>query len=443
MAVKGLKSSGVELMNAVRSSIIANNGLDYADRIPVATQDNLRDVGKAILEYEPAKNQFLDTLINRIGLVVIRNRLYKNKLAIFKRGFLEFGDSIEEIYVDIARAIHYTPEAPENNLCDVFEQFKPKVVSAFHRINREDTYPITINEQMLKKAFTGWANFDSFVAGIFNSLYNAAEYDEFILFKQLLGASAQNSYQKQITLPTDKSTAEEFTIALRSAGLTLEYMSRNYNELGVANHTPLENQVLILRSDIVPQLDVRVIANAFNMSFAQPLNNRIIVVDDFGEGNSSVVAMIVDDEWSMIYDTMYRTDSQYNARHTYWNYFLHIGQIISASPFANVYVFTTATVTPAINSVEVKPNAITMAKGTSHTFEAVVDYDGDIDTSVTFSVSGASAVASGTKIDASTGKLTIASGETNTTLTVKATSVANSGKSGSAVVTVVDSVDNV
>lgn len=438
MAVKGLKSSGVELMNAVRTSIIANNGLEYSERIPVATQDNLKDMGKAILEYEPAKNAFLDALINRIGLVVIRNRLYKNKLAIFKKGFLEFGDSIEELMVDIARAVHYTPEAPENNLCDVFEQFKPKVVSAFHRINRQDTYPITINEEMLKKAFTGWANFDSFVAGIFNSLYNADEYDEYVLFKQLLGKSAQNSYKRQVTIPTDKASAEDFTIALRSAGLSLEYMSRAYNELGVATHTPLDKQILILRSDIVPQLDVRVIANAFNMSFAEPLNNRILVVDDFGEGNSSVIAMIVDEDWSMIYDTMYRTDSIYNARHTYWNYFLHHQSILSASPFANVIVFTTETVTPAINSVEVKPNTLTMAKGTSYQFEAVVDYVGDIDTSVTFSVTGASAVASGTKIDASSGKLTIDSAETNTTLTVKATSVANSGKTGTATVTVTD-----
>lgn len=438
MAVKGLKSSGVELMNAVRTSIIANNGLEYSDRIPVATQDNLKDMGKAILDYQPAKNAFLDALINRIGLVVIRNRLYKNKLAIFKKGFLEFGDSIEEIYVDIARAVHYTPEAPENNLCDVFEQFKPKVVSAFHRINRQDTYPITINEEMLKKAFTGWANFDSFVAGIFNSLYNADEYDEYVLFKQLLGKSAQNNYKRQITIPTDKASAEDFTIALRSAGLSLEYMSRAYNELGVATHTPLDNQILILRSDIVPQLDVRVLANAFNMSFAEPLNNRILVVDDFGEGNSSVIAMIVDEDWSMIYDTMYKTDSIYNGRHTYWNYFLHHQSILSASPFANVIVFTTETVTPAINSVEVKPNTLTMAKGTSYQFEAVVDYTGDIDTSVTFSVSGASAVASGTKIDPTSGKLTVDSAETNTTLTVKATSTANSGKTGTATVTLTD-----
>ena len=438
MAVKGLKSSGVQLLNAVRTSIIANNGLEYANRIPVATQENLKDMGKAILDYQPAKNAFLDNLINRIGLVVIRNRLYKNKLAIFKKGFLELGDSIEELYVDIARAVHYTPEAPEDNLCDVFEQFKPKVVSAFHRINRQDTYPITINEEMLKKAFTGWANFDSFVAAIFNSLYNAAEYDEYVLFKQLLGASAKNAYKRQVTIPTDKASAEDFTIALRSAGLTLEYMSRAYNELGVATHTPLDKQILILRSDIVPQLDVRVIANAFNASFAEPLNNRIIVTDDFGEGNSSVIAMIVDEDWSMIYDTMYRTDSQYNARHTYWNYFLHIQSILSASPFANVYVFTTKTVTPAINSVEVKPNTLTMAKGTSYQFEAVVDYTGDIDTSVTFSVSGASAVASGTKIDPTSGKLTVDSAETNTTLTVKATSTANSGKTGTATVTLTD-----
>lgn len=439
MAVKGLKSTttGADVLNAVRSSIIANNGLDYADRVPVATQENLKDVGKAILEYTPTTNQFLDALINRIGLVVIRRRMYKNKLAMFKRGFLDFGDSIEEIFVDIAKAYHYEPEAPENNLGDVWEQFKPKVVSAFHKLNREDFYPVTVNEAMLKRAFTGWNAFDNFIAGIFDSIYNADELDEFEIFKHLLGEMAKGSYQVQVSTITDRASAENFSIQMRSQGLNLEYMSRAYNPMGVATRTVLDDQILILRADIVPQLDVRVLANSFNMNMAQPISGRILVVNDFGAENPSIVAMIVDKDFSMIYDTKYSTESVYNARHLYWNYFLHHHQIISFSPFANCIAFTTGTVTPSINEITIKPQAVAVIKGTSFTFETVVDYTGVINTDVTYAVTGGTS--DETVIDA-TGKLTVGADETATTLTVTATSVADSTKTSSSTVTVANSL---
>lgn len=441
MALKGTKAntSGADILNAVRTSIISGGNLDYGDRIPIATQDNLRDIGKALLNYTPDLNAFLDTLINRIGMVAIKRRMYKNKLAIFKRGYLEYGDSIEEIFVDIARAIHYEPEAPVNNLGDVYEQFKPKVVSAFHKLNRQDQYPITINESILKQAFTGYAQFDSFIASIFDSVYNADEFDEYLLFKRLFGSIANNTYQVNVAMPiaTDRSTSEAFSIAMRAWGLNLEYMSRKYNEMGVATHTPLADQVLILRSDIVPIIDVTVLANSFNMNMATPISGRIIVIDDFGDEARDIIAMIVDRDFSMIYDTKYDTTSQYNARHLYWNYFLNHWQIISASPFANAIAFTTASVTNVINSIEVTPNNIDVMKGTTQQFEAIVDYNGNPNTGVTFSVSGAKST--NTTIDAQ-GLLTIGNDETATSLTITATSVQTTSIKGTASVNVVENI---
>lgn len=439
--LKGVKpkSTGADILNAVRSEIIAGGDLEYGERIPEATQTNLQDVGRALLQYTPSLNEFLDVLINRIGLVVIRRRMYKNKLAFFKRGFLEYGDSIEEIFVDIAKAHKYEPEPPANNLGDVYEIFKPKVVAAFHKLNREDQYPITINEAILKRAFTGYAQFDSFIAGIFDSVYNADEFDEYLLFKHLLGSMAENSYKVHVTKPvaTDKSTGEQFSIDMRAWGLNLEYMSRAYNQMGVATHTPLADQILLLRSDIVPVIDVTVLANSFNMNLATPISGRIIVIDDFGDTDRNIVAMIVDRDFSMIYDTRFDTTSEYNARHLYWNYFLNHWQIISASPFANCIAFTLAPVTSQINSVTIKPSEVAVIKGTQFTFETVVSYEGTPDTSVTYAVTGNKDV--NTTIDKN-GTLTVGADETSATLTVTVTSVADSTKTSSATVTVATNI---
>lgn len=441
MAVKGTKegTSGADVLNAIRSSIIAGGDLEYGNRIPEATQENLTDIGRALFEYEAGMNEFLDTLINRIGLVIIKGRMYKNKLAFFKRGFLNFGDAIEEIFVDIAKAHEYKPEPPKNNLGDVYEVFKPKVVSAFHKINRQDQYPITINESLLKRAFTSYAQFDSFIARIFDSVYNADEYDEYILFKRLLGAMASNTYKVHVDMPTalDKSTSENFSIAMRAWGLNLTYLSRNYNQAGVANHTPLEEQILILRSDIVPILDVTVLANSFNMNLATPISGRIVVVDDFGNQDANIVAMIVDSEFSMIYDTKFDTTSEYNSRHLYWNYFLNHWQIISSSPFANVIAFTTGNVVSSVDAISIAPTKADVIKGTEQTFEARIEYTGNPNLGVSYAVTGGTSAL--TSIN-NAGVLTVGNDETADTLTVTVTSTADTSKTASATVTVKDNI---
>lgn len=88
-----------------------------------------------------------------------------------------------------------------------------------------------------------------------------------------------------------------------------------------------------------------------------------------------------------------------------------------------------------VNTVTVTPATATVAKGASKAFSAAVTGDGAVSNGVLWSVSGTTAVKAGTKIDEN-GTLTIASTETNTALTVTATSKQDGAKSGTAAVTV-------
>ena len=88
-----------------------------------------------------------------------------------------------------------------------------------------------------------------------------------------------------------------------------------------------------------------------------------------------------------------------------------------------------------VNTVTVTPATATVAKGASKAFAAAVTGEGAVSNGVLWSVSGAAAVKAGTKID-DNGTLTIASNETNTALTVTATSKQDGTKSGTAAVTV-------
>ena len=88
-----------------------------------------------------------------------------------------------------------------------------------------------------------------------------------------------------------------------------------------------------------------------------------------------------------------------------------------------------------VNTVTVTPATATVAKGASKAFAASVTGEGAVSNGVLWSVSGTTAVKAGTKIDEN-GTLAIATTETNTALTVTATSKQDGTKYGTAAVTV-------
>ena len=390
LKLAGIKQGkgSIDILNAIRNDASS----EYKSRIPVATQQNIADVGNAMKNYSAGQNEFLRALINRIGLVVIKNKLYKNPLAEFKKGMLEFGDTIEEIFVDIAKAKAYAIEPQRNDLGDVYEVTRPDVKSRFHKINRQDFYPVTINQSDLMKAFTSIQNLDDFISKIIESLYTGAEFDEFLLTKNLIGDYKDKFYSVQVPAVTDEESAKEFAVIARQYANNLTFLSDKYNYAGVKNFTPHSDQEIFLRSDYEARISVDVLAYAFNMSKADFLS-RAIILDDFGsDEDDDTVAILVDKDWFMIYDTKYEMTEQYNARYLYWNYFLHIWQIYSTSEFANAIRFTTSTVTPTVESVEVTPATANVVKGATEQFNVNVIVTNGASEDVTWSVTGTSTV---------------------------------------------------
>jgi hypothetical protein len=97
-------------------------------------------------------------------------------------------------------------------------------------------------------------------------------------------------------------------------------------------------------------------------------------------------------------------------------------------------VVTVSSTAATVGAVTVSPATVTVAKGETQTFTATVAGTGAPAQTVTWSVEGAAAT--GTAITGDGGVLTVAAGETATSLTVRATSTVDTGKSGTAAVTV-------
>ena len=101
---KTLTNSTEQILNAIRNSASIN----YQNYVPIATKDaeSIKEIGAVIMDYPNLQNEFLSALVNRIARVIVTSKMYENPLAMFKKGFVEFGESIEEIFVNIAKPFY-------------------------------------------------------------------------------------------------------------------------------------------------------------------------------------------------------------------------------------------------------------------------------------------------------------------------------------------------
>lgn len=334
-----LQATNAQILDAIRNE----SGNEYQQRIPASTQG---DISRAVAElqtYRPLMNQFVDALMNRIGSVVIQNRIWDNPLAQFKRGMLNYGDTIEETYTNLLKAQRFDPNTSHE---DVFKKSKPDVKSAFHTIGRQDQYPVTIEDKMLRRAFLDETGLQTMVGTILQAPYNSDYYDEYLIMRNLLTEFAKNQQFYKVQIPnilTSTNLEKDMKFAVRemkSYANRFKFMSANYNPAGVTTFTPESDLVVFINTEFDAALDVEVLAAAFNMDKAEYLGRRVLV-DDFGV--DGCMAILADKNLFMCADTLIDFTSIYNPKALGWNYFLNHHGIYSLSRFMNAVMFTIET----------------------------------------------------------------------------------------------------
>lgn len=418
--------NGVNVLNVIRQNATAV----YQDRIPEATAENLHEVGDAILTYEAQANEFVNALVNRIGLVILNSRMATNPLAALKKGRLAVGETIEEIYIDVIKAQTYDPRAAQDTL---FKRHLPNVSSVFHSVDSQLNYPLTISNEQLRKAFLSYDSLDRFIAGLVDSMYKSATLDEFIQMKQLISEWNENSrfIVEPITAVTDAASAREAMIKIKAVSDGMTIFNNQMNYAGVWTSTPKDEQYLITTPDFNARMDVDVLAAAFHMDKAE-FAGHVIVVDNIGDlGDNGIEAILVDKNWYQVYDYLRTFKTAYNGEGLYWNYFYHVWMVYSLSPFANAVAFGTAA--PTVTALTVTPTKATVKAGGTVQITTSVTGTGDPTSKCTFALTG--------NTDPETvvntmGKVILGSKETGPTITVTATSVQDTSKTATCTITV-------
>lgn len=461
--IKSMNSA--DILNITRDEI----GGTFADQVPAVVKEgdmlpsgrvatnqdaimSLRAVGDVLMEFQPLQNAFLSAIVNRIGRVIITSRLYENPWSGFKKGLLEYGETIEEIFVALAKPYQFDPVKAETN---VFKRRLPDVKAAFHSMNYQKFYPTTVSNDQLRQAFLSWQGITDLIGRIIEQVYTGANYDEFLVMKYLIAQVALKGHIYPINIPeVTADNARSVTATMVNQARTMSFMSNRYNMAGVPTYTDPNYLYLILTTDVSTIFDIEVLALSFNMSRAELLGRQVLV-DGFGIIDPDRLALIfeddpytnyvpftsaeitqletikglmVDESWFMIFDNFYNMTEIYNPEGLYWNYFYHVWKTFSISPFSNGILFTTQT--PAVSTVAVSPGTATVTKGQTAQFTANVAATGFASKDVIWTVTGTASSIS------PSGLLTIQPSETAATLTITATSVYDRTKTGTATVTV-------
>ena len=380
IAVNSLNASTVDIINTIR----ANASYEYQQLVPEITDAiEIPKVGEVLYGYPALANQFINALVNRIALVRVKSATFNNAYAELKKGYLEFGETVEEVFVAICKAREFSAEKAKDR---ELKRSLPDVRSAFHTMNWRVQYPVTIQDEDLRMAFTSAQGVQDLIAKIIDSVTTASEYDEFLLFKYLMIKAI--AHGKMYPVAIDATDIKDFGKKSRGVSNLITFMSDKYNANGVHTTTPKADQYIFMDAMFNADYDVEVLASAFNMDKAE-YQGKLKLIDDFGtfdnerfnviRANSDMIeevtadelaicakvkAVLVDKEWFQVYDNLTKFTEDYVASGMYWNYFYNVWKTVSYSPFSNAIVLvdnTAETALPATFTAKIADKSVSEA----------------------------------------------------------------------------------
>lgn len=340
------KKTTIELYNATLNT----SGL--SDRLPRATAENLKNIANKIFtggEYRTALNEFLEALINKIGLTLFRNAEYYNEFEQFIYYGMDFGEVIEEIFTQPAKGKDYRPETIQTgDSIDPFTIEKPDVKALYIKNEIRRMYTVTTFQEQLKRAFYNDYGLYNMLDGIAKSILDGAKLDTRAMFKELLNnvITVQKPGWRLVDNPKmyeynnnnyiqDRDTALNFVASVKNKISDLMFPSGEYNSQGAIQQLRPDDLVIFLRKDIATTLQTQLLSSAFHrdelnfMPAGFSGNIKIILVEDFGgvqawtaDGSKKLKkAYKPDGEFSHYYETNQNTP--YTGDIEYYNNYMY------------------------------------------------------------------------------------------------------------------------
>ena len=436
----------VTSLNALREMSVSGSSI-YHQYIPIIDENtSIATLAEPILSVPAVANDFMSMLVNRIVYTQFETKLYNNPLRVLEGDGIPLGYAGQEIFTNAAKGRQYNV----NDFAGLLQKYEADTKVQYLTVNSDLQYPVTVSRHALKKAFTSWADLDRFIDQLSNSLYNGAYIGEFRQTKNLVASaySYGGVRVQTVSAVADDATAKAFVKKCRNLFLDFQVPSTSFNAWAqvdgagdpITTWSNPEDIVIIMKNSVRTEIDVDVLASAFNIDKATLMGN-IITVDNFDvyddDGvkrfdGSAIQAIIADKAWFKIKTQDMYLDEFYNANNRTWQYYLNVTKMYQYSLFANAVVLATSTPTIAITSLSFGTDMVTTKVGTNLDVPvSAMPFAGT--TSITFTSSdsdvftvapksGEARTAVVTPVAAGTAVLTATAGSVTASVVVKITS---------------------
>lgn len=439
-------------------SYIINVTPELRDNIDLPVQgESIAPIGKIIVNNERYKNAFINT-VNLIGLTLIKRNAWDNPWNFTLRGTLNFGQQVREMILDLCKVFDYNQNF--DNKAEFLNTEVPNVFQYIHEVNFQKYYKTTTSDAQLAMAFTEEGKLLDFITEAISMLYESMKYDTYIVDKYMLCRRILDGTMTPVQIADyDTLTPRQRVSALKSVSNKMTFRSPNYNPAVIRRATSFDDQILIVNTEFEADFSTDVLATSYFRDEAD-MRARLALIDSFSEHDderlkevlltayipfttdekqelAKIPAVLISKEWFMDYIYALNTESGmkqtefYNPQTLENNHFLHVWKVFSTSPFENGAVFTPTA--GAVTGVTVTPATATVTAGQNLQMQATVATTGFVNQAVQWSLGADDENAS---IN-SKGVLTINSAHAAGSITVKATSIYDSTKSGTATITVV------
>lgn len=345
------------------------------------TTASIQAVGKFLNDYTPRLNEFVNSLVDRIGETIYRTLFYEDPWKFMDKGQLRYGATVYEIYTMMQNAAPFAPSRAMTAAQIAESELKnenPTAYTEFHAVNSRLKYKVTINQDLLETAFLDEASLNAFIQNIVNQIYTPAYYDSLILKKYVIYLLIKAGKLKKIqtTAVTDEASGKKFIKAVKNVLGKMKFISKDYNIAGVPMASNAADMYVIKTVDVSSSTDVDVLASAFNLDKVEFMGHQVDI-DSFAlneyeverlcwmmtgsedgssvsvGGDTTFTAPTVDDadlaavqavvmtkDFMQIYDKLDELrefDLGSTLDRNYWH---HVWRIYSASPFENVAYFS-------------------------------------------------------------------------------------------------------
>lgn len=331
------------ILKAVKQEL----SFEVQNHLPVEVSNNLQNVYDNIMNFAPVRNEIVPSLINRIGMQTVDTIAWRNPLARFKKEPMRYGETHEETYVNMCKGRVYDSQA---DFKYAFQQYQSYILSVFHNINLEIQYPVTVTYDNLRKAFTSEYGIRDMIMAKMESAITGANWDEYLAMRDLIDTGYKKEVLPAVTVDAivDEASAKNLLIEVKKAVGVFGFPLPENNPAGATSHALPTNLIWITTPEVNAQISVDALAYAFHMDKAD-VSVQTVIVDKFS--NDAIQGVLCDVRFFNVRDQFNEMTDQRLANVLSWNYMYTQVEMVSASPFYPIRVFTTDKVvdTPTLN----------------------------------------------------------------------------------------------